>query len=213
MRSAMAPEAMVTAVAANTTWKKKNDGVASTSPSPAKDSDMPDRKNPSLPMRLPLLEPKANPKPTAQKARAPIAMSARFLAMMLPMFLARVMPASTRANPACIRNTRQPATMSHRLASRAVFISAGVSSWAAAGAAVIRMAPTTPNRPKPNLRPLLLVRRASQLRDRPLDRERASVRIQVTMTSFGLLVDLHRRTYGDPVTPPFGQRDALWSVS
>jgi len=33
------------------------------------------------------------------------------------------------------------------------------------------------------------------------------------MTSFGLLVNLHRRTYGGPVTPRFGQRDALWSAS
>ena len=155
----MAPEAMVTAVAANTTWKKKNDGVARTSPS-ANDSDMPDRKKVSVPMRLPPSDPKANPKPTAQKARAPTAMSARFLAMMFPMFLARVRPASTRANPACMRNTRHPATISHRLVSRAALYSAGVSSCATAGVADSRTAAKTPKRPKPTLRArLLLVRR------------------------------------------------------
>ena len=146
----MAPEAMVTAVAANTTWKKKNDGVASTSPS-VNDSDMPERKKESVPMRLPPSEPKANPKPTAQKASAPIAMSARFLAMMLPMFLARVIPASTRANPACIRNTRHPARISQRLVSRAALYSAGVSSWATAGVAVRAIAATMPKSPKPIL--------------------------------------------------------------
>ena len=151
MRSAIAPDAIVTAVAAKTTWKKKNDGVARTSPL-SNDSVIPDRKNASVPMRLPPSDPNAKPKPTAQNARAPIAMSARFLAMMFPTFFALVRPASTRAKPACIRNTRQPATISQRLASRAVLYSAGDSSCAAAGAAVTRTAPTTPASPRATFR-------------------------------------------------------------
>ena len=75
-----------------------------------------------------------------KKATTPIAMSARFFAMMLAMFLARVRPASTKANPACIRNTRQPAITSHRL-SRIACVAPSpsntevASSWAHAGLA------------------------------------------------------------------------------
>ena len=42
-------------------------------------------------------------------------MSARFLAMMFPTFLARVIPASTMPKPACIKNTKMPAMNTQRL--------------------------------------------------------------------------------------------------
>ncbi|CAI8372718.1 MAG: Uncharacterised protein [Acidimicrobiales bacterium AG-410-I20] len=145
--SAIAPDAIVTAVAAKTTWKKKNDGVSSTAPPLRNASDIPDKKNLSLPKKLPASVPKAKPNPTAQKASAPIAISARFFAMMLPMFLARVNPASTRANPACIKKTRHPATISQRLVSNAL-LSLGVISAAAAGVAEINRAAPIPNNPK-----------------------------------------------------------------
>jgi hypothetical protein len=76
-----------------------------------------------------------------------MAMSARFFAIMFPIFFARVRPASTRANPACIKKTRHPATMSHILVSKAL-LSSGVISAAAAGEVEINKAATTPNNPK-----------------------------------------------------------------
>jgi len=91
-----------------------------------------------------------------------MAMSAKFLAMMLPTFFARVRPASTRAKPACMRNTRHPATINQRLASKAVLYSAGVSSWAVAGAAVTNTAPITPANPTRILRFRLRERRELQ---------------------------------------------------
>ena len=51
-----------------------------------------------------------SPKPTAQKAMAPTEKSIRFFIRMLTVFLARVNPDSTRANPACMKNTRKAAT-------------------------------------------------------------------------------------------------------
>ena len=50
-RSAIAPEAIVTAVAANTTWKKKKEAVLRlpTPLEPNSKSPLPERKNPSVP--------------------------------------------------------------------------------------------------------------------------------------------------------------------
>ena len=61
-RSAIAPEAMVTAVAANTTWKKKKVAVERL-PTPLEPNSkraLPDRKNPSVPHQA-LPAPKARP--------------------------------------------------------------------------------------------------------------------------------------------------------
>jgi len=111
-------------------------------------------------------------------------MSARFLAMMLPRFLARVRPASTRANPACIMNTRHPATISQRLARRAVLYSAGVSSCAAAGAAVMRTAASMPASPKPILRIRLLELRERQASDMTPDPRREDIEAINTVGAF-----------------------------
>ena len=61
-RSAIAPEAIVTAVAAKTTWKKKNVAVLSvpTPLEPAANRSLPDRKNPSVPHQA-LPAPNASP--------------------------------------------------------------------------------------------------------------------------------------------------------
>ncbi len=69
-----------------------------------------DRKKPEVPNQPVEDAPNISPKPMAQKAREPMEKSIRFFIMMLMAFLARVKPDSTRANPACIKNTRAAAT-------------------------------------------------------------------------------------------------------
>lgn len=103
MRSAMAPDTMVAAVAANTTWKNHS-RLRLLSPR---------KKSPSAtkpPIEVP---PYASPNPTAQLTRDPTAKSMKFFMMMLPALFARVNPASTRAKPGCMNITRIAATMIH----------------------------------------------------------------------------------------------------
>lgn len=104
VRSAIAPETIVAAVAANTVWKIRN--VQFQSPLPG---STPLRPNIVVPIQ-PLLCPNIRPKPTKKKASMPIEKSNRFFIRMLTEFLARVNPVSTMANPACMKNTRNAAT-------------------------------------------------------------------------------------------------------
>ncbi len=62
--------------------------------------------NRSIPPQKPFLLPNIIPKPIAQNIMVPITKSIRFLKRMFVEFLERVKPASTSANPACIKNTR-----------------------------------------------------------------------------------------------------------
>ena len=110
MRSATAPETMVAAVAANTTWKIQK--VKSEMPSETS-TTAPPRKNLSVPIRPAASAPNMMPKPTAQNASEPSEKSIRFFIMMLAAFLARVKPVSSMAKPACIRNTSTAATRVH----------------------------------------------------------------------------------------------------
>ena len=50
------------------------------------------------------------PKPTSQKHGVPMQKSIMFFIRMLPVFFARVRPASHKAKPACIKYTRNAAT-------------------------------------------------------------------------------------------------------
>ena len=131
MRSAMAPETIVAAVAANTSWKKNlasnGTGVQSMgekfatsvvepSSSPATVTMLSLRKKPLSPTySLPTLN--IRPKPTAQNARLPNEKSSRFFMQMFTTFLARVRPASSRQKPACMNITRNPATSTHTVSS------------------------------------------------------------------------------------------------
>ena len=54
--------------------------------------------------------PNAIANPTAKNASAPRQRSMRFFIITLPTLFARIMPASTSANPACINRTRAAAT-------------------------------------------------------------------------------------------------------
>ena len=71
---------------------------------------------------------------------------------MLETFLARVRPASTRANPACMKKTRMPQTKTKML-SRTIWVAGATSaSWAAAGLARSNTAAPTRPAPMSNLR-------------------------------------------------------------
>ena len=74
------------------------------------------------------------PNPTSAKASTPAIQSIMFFIMMFDTFFDLVSPASTRANPACMKNTRTPAMNTHRL-SRMNWVAKPGSSWAIAGLA------------------------------------------------------------------------------
>ena len=65
---------------------------------------------PSKPIRS---SPISKPKPMRIKVTVPMQKSIRFFMMMLPVFLARVKPASTMAKPACIQNTSAAPIKNH----------------------------------------------------------------------------------------------------
>ena len=102
----MAPDTIVAAVAANTTWK--NQFIVSPLA----------RKKSLVPIKPPADSPYIRPQPIAQYRMAPAEKSIRFFMMMFPAFLARVRPVSTMANPACIKNTSPP-QRSSQMASKA----------------------------------------------------------------------------------------------
>ena len=104
----MAPDTMVAAVAANTTWNIQN---ASTQGSPSGEKSL--RKKPVVPNQPVEVAPNIRPKPIAQKASEPMEKSMRFFIMMLMAFLALVNPDSTMAKPACMKKTRAAATSVH----------------------------------------------------------------------------------------------------
>ena len=101
----MAPDTMVAAVAAKTTWNIQN---AKTQGSPPGVKSL--KKNPDVPNQPVLETPNIRPNPTAQNARLPMEKSIKFFIIILMAFLARVKPASTIANPACMKKTSAAAT-------------------------------------------------------------------------------------------------------
>jgi hypothetical protein len=102
----MAPDTMVAAVAAKTSWK--NQYVYCHSPCGVA-GEAPERKNPEAPKSPILSAPNMMPNPMTKKAMDPTQKSIMFFIMMLPAFFARVNPVSTIANPACMKNTRNAA--------------------------------------------------------------------------------------------------------
>ena len=57
------------------------------------------------------------PKPTAQKSNEPSEKSSKFFIRMFAVFFVRVKPASTRANPGCMKNTNMAASSIHTVSS------------------------------------------------------------------------------------------------
>jgi len=110
VRSAMAPDTIVAAVAANIVWNiiKAMRGIDN-----PKCSALPCAAKRFIPKRPYLLTPNIIPKPTSQNTIVPTAKSIRFFIMIFAALFARVKPLSAIAKPACIINTRKPAIRVH----------------------------------------------------------------------------------------------------
>ena len=67
----------------------------------------------SIQPKIALDEPNIRPKPTSQKQGVPMQKSIRFFIRILPVFLARVKPASHIEKPACIKNTSAAPIRTH----------------------------------------------------------------------------------------------------
>ena len=107
VRSAMAPETMVAVVAQKTRLNTKLEK--------SKLSYAVNRSKPGLPMNPSRSSPISRLKPMRIKTTVPMQKSIRFFMMILPVFLARVKPASTMANPACIQKTNAAPIRYHTL--------------------------------------------------------------------------------------------------
>ncbi len=158
VRSAMAPDTIVAAVAAKATWKMKNVGRLRLPQVPSGHSAG-FRNQPLVPMKS-LPEPKAKAKPTAPNTSTPTTKSIRFFIMMLATLLARVSPASTSANPACMKITSTAAISTQMLSRMACTLSAASgSSTSCAMAGALSATTLNATRPRPTvsfLRMLLL---------------------------------------------------------
>jgi len=109
VRSAIAPDTMVAAVAQNTVWNIKN-------PSIGKPLSMilfmySRSQKWGVPATLPT--PNMMPKPTSQKSNEPTMKSTKFFIKILAVFFVLVKPASTKANPGCMKNTSIAASSIH----------------------------------------------------------------------------------------------------
>ena len=143
-RSAMAPVGIVAAVSMNTIWKRKNARIplmsrtplVSKKPSPPRMPFCPNRMR-NVPRCLPksprvdgaklfaALAPSAGKvkftppnwkaNPTSQYPSAPTQNTIMFIIMVCAVFLVRVKPVSTRAKPACMKNTRKPVMNVHMM--------------------------------------------------------------------------------------------------
>ena len=109
VRSAMAPDTIVAAVAQKTVWKIRKPSVGR--PAGCSKNEMspkcgaPINPAPSLP--------NIKPKPSNQNRIEPNMKSTKFLNKIFAVFLLRVKPASHRAKPGCIKNTNIAASSIH----------------------------------------------------------------------------------------------------
>ena len=109
VRSAIAPDTMVAAVAQNTVWNIRNPSIGS--PLSIMESMMLRSKKCGAPTKLPI--PNISPNPMNQNRSEPNMKSTKFFIRMLAVFLVRVNPASTKANPGCMKNTSMAASSIH----------------------------------------------------------------------------------------------------
>ena len=97
VRSAMAPDTIVAAVAQKTVWKMNVHSAGML-------ESLPIKPNPSQPMKS-FPSPYMIENPIIQNSTVPNMKSTKFFIRILAVFLDCVSPASTRANPGCIQNT------------------------------------------------------------------------------------------------------------
>ena len=107
VRSAIAPETIVAAVAQNTVWKMNVHSAGTL-------LSLPMNPKPSHPTKA-LPAPYMIEKPRIQKSTEPNMKSTKFFIRMFAVFLDWVRPASTRANPGCIQNTSMAPSSTHNV--------------------------------------------------------------------------------------------------
>lgn len=95
----MAPDEMVTVVAANITWNRKKIQTELELTKSEFTEKFP------KPIKPPCDQPNIRPKPIKKKPMAPADISQAFFITMLMAFLEREKPISRRQKPACIRKT------------------------------------------------------------------------------------------------------------
>ena len=105
----MAPDTMVAEVAQNTVWKIRKPSIGR--PFWMMRSMASRSKICGVPNTSPT--PNISPNPMNQKRMEPTMKSTKFFIRMLAVFLLRVNPASTRANPGCMKNTSIAASSIH----------------------------------------------------------------------------------------------------
>ena len=124
IRSSVVPQTIARETAQNANWKKnfasmvasESDITGKSGRNPASLTTGPRsvRKNPpSWPMKPPSGPLNANANPTAHQQRAAIEKFVRIFAITVPAFLALEKPISRNAKPACMKNTKQAATITH----------------------------------------------------------------------------------------------------
>ena len=159
IRSATAPDTIVAAVPANTSWKK-NFAHSGTlvqliapycpwywSPMAGLLSAPPTIQAPEFPIQPPLSAPNIRSQPMSQKPMTVAANTTKFFERMLTQFLARAKPDSTQPKPRFMKNTSIPQTSTQTVsaASQRFFTicaasGTGIAGAAAAGAAAASVA-------------------------------------------------------------------------
>src|SRR3990172_8718432 len=178
-RSATAPETMVAAVPAKTSWKK-NFAQSGTpvqlsaeytplyaSPVAGLPSAPPRNQSPCVP-NSGVPSPNMMPKPTARKAIDETANTTKFFARIVTVFLARQKPDSTAAKPRFMKKTRNAAASTHTV-SMATLASAAFASSVSSGSTGLSCASAAPpaaSKPptasaRSTLRPCLVMSRSS----------------------------------------------------
>ena len=146
VRSAMAPETMVAEVAQNTVWNTRNPSIGR--PLSMISAITSRLKKCGIPTKPPI--PNINPKPINQNRREPNIKSTKFFIKMFAVFLVRVKPASTKANPGCIKNTSIAARSIHTVlipvdnseTASAILVGATLSAGATAAEAIVSLTAT-----------------------------------------------------------------------
>ena len=137
VRSAMAPDTMVAAVAQNTVWKIRKPSMGN--PLSMILSIASKLKKWGAPTKPPM--PNISPKPMNQNRMEPNMKSTRFFISTLAVFLVRMNPASTKANPGCMKNTSMAASSIHTVLSPVA--SSPRAPAVASGAAVVAATPAS----------------------------------------------------------------------
>ena len=134
----MPPATIVAAAPQNAAWKSQNASSGMSAPLSAPTRNQPLRPMNAFPSPNMIAYPNMkNPIDAMQKSR-------KFFVRIFVVFFARMNPASTMPNPACIKKTRNAATSTHSV-SMPTLMSRSVRSWAKTAVAPQSNSPTAAN--------------------------------------------------------------------